>query len=198
MNLPSRPFYLAFPETLEALATGVKLANEFDWKILICGNGSKLSWGGLVKEAQLVISTQRLNRIIDHAIGDLTVTVEAGMTISQLQQALSPSNQFLPLNPCYPQSATIGGIVATADTGSWRQGYGGVRDLLLGLSFVRADGVIAKAGGRVVKNVAGYDLMKLFCGSFGTLGIISQVTMRLYPHIRSFNDFNITRKSSKS
>ena len=178
---PQPPHYFAFPETPNALATAIKLANESDWKVLICGNGSKLSWGGLVKEAQLVISTQRLNRIIDHAIGDLTVTVEAGMTVAELQQALSPSNQFLPLDPCYSESATIGGIIATMDAGSWRQGYGGVRDLLLGLTFVRADGVIAKAGGRVVKNVAGYDLMKLFCGSFGTLGIITQVTIRLYP-----------------
>ena len=175
------PYYLIFPETSKALSTVIEFAYRSAWKVLVCGNGSKLSWGGLVREAQVVISTQRLNRIIDHAIGDLTVTVEAGITIAELQQALSSSNQFLPINPCYPQSATIGGIVATADTGSWRQRYGGIRDLLLGLSFVRADGVIAKAGGRVVKNVAGYDLMKLFCGSFGTLGMITQVTMRLYP-----------------
>ena len=176
------PHYFVFPETPIALASAIKLANESNWQVLICGNGSKLSWGGLVKEAQLVISTQRLNRIIDHAIGDLTVTVEAGMTIAELQKTLIPSNQFLPLDPCYPESATIGGIIATMDAGNWRQGYGGVRDLLLGLSFVRADGVIAKAGGRVVKNVAGYDLMKLFCGSFGRLGIITQATIRLYPN----------------
>jgi glycolate oxidase FAD binding subunit len=94
---------------------------------------------------------------------------------------LTKANQFLALDPAYPELATIGGIVATADTNSLRQRYGGVRDMLLGLSFVRADGQTAKAGGRVVKNVAGYDLMKLFTGSYGTLGILSQVTFRVYP-----------------
>lgn len=175
------PDGLAFPDTPEALAACVKSASESGWKLLPCGSGSKLSWGGLVREAKLAISTQRLNRIIEHAAGDLTVTVEAGVKLGDLQQTLQASRQFLPLNPAYPESATIGGIVATADSGSWRQRYGGVRDLILGISFVRADGEIAKAGGRVVKNVAGYDLMKLFTGSYGTLGIITEVTFRLYP-----------------
>jgi glycolate oxidase FAD binding subunit len=175
------PDCLAFPETPESLAAAVKFASDSGWKLLPCGSGSKLSWGGLVRKATLAISTQRLNRIVEHAAGDLTVTVEAGVKLAKLQQALQASRQFLPLNPAYPESATIGGIIATADSGSWRQRYGGVRDLILGLSFVRADGAEAKAGGRVVKNVAGYDLMKLFTGSYGTLGIITQVTFRLYP-----------------
>ena len=176
---PSNDF--AFPETPEALSAAVKFARDNHWKLLPCGSGSKLNWGALVQESQLVISTQRLNRVVEHAVGDLTVTVEAGVRLAQLQQLLQPSRQFLPLDPAYPESATIGGIVATADSGSWRQRYGGVRDLILGLSFVRTDGELAKAGGRVVKNVAGYDLMKLFAGSYGTLGIITQVTFRLYP-----------------
>ena len=175
------PDYFAFPETPEALATAVKLARDNHWKLFPCGSGSKLNWGALVQESQLAINTQHLNRIVEHAVGDLTVTVEAGVKLSQLQQALQSSRQFLPLDPAYPESATLGGIVATADSGSWRQRYGGVRDLILGLSFVRADGELAKAGGRVVKNVAGYDLMKLFTGSYGTLGLITQVTFRLYP-----------------
>jgi glycolate oxidase FAD binding subunit len=180
---PSSPFpsYLLSPATQEALSEVVKRSGENHWVILPCGSGSKLNWGGLVKNPQLVVSTQRLNRIIDHAVDDLTVTVESGVKLAELQAILREKKQFLPLDPAYPDAATIGGIVATADTGSWRQRYGGVRDLVLGLSFVRADGEIAKAGGRVVKNVAGYDLMKLFTGSFGTLGIISQVTFRLYP-----------------
>lgn len=98
-----------------------------------------------------------------------------------MQAELAKYGQFLPLDPAYPQNATIGGIVATGDTGSYRKGYGGVRDLVLGLSWIRSDGEIAKAGGRVVKNVAGYDLMKLFTGSYGTLGIITNITFRLYP-----------------
>jgi glycolate oxidase FAD binding subunit len=175
------PLYLISPHTQEFLATIVKYACENRLSILPCGSGSKLSWGGLVKDAQLIVSTQKCDRVIEHAVGDLTVTVEAGVKLCDLQKILAQSNQFLPLDPAYPDSATIGGIVATADSGSWRQRYGGIRDMVLGLSFVRSDGQIAKAGGRVVKNVAGYDLMKLFAGSYGTLGIISQVTFRLYP-----------------
>jgi glycolate oxidase FAD binding subunit len=176
------PHYLVLPKTPSSLAQIVKYAGEHNLSILPCGSGSKLSWGGRLQDARLVVSTQNLNRIIEHAVGDLTVTVEAGVKLSDLQQVLKKTNQFLPLDPAYPDSATIGGIVATADSGSWRQRYGGIRDMVLGLSFVRADGQIAKAGGRVVKNVAGYDLMKLFAGSYGTLGIISEVTFRVYPH----------------
>ena len=174
------PHCLLHPPTPEVLAKIMKIAHEHRWRVLPCGSGSKLNWGGLVK-ADLVVSSDRLNRIIDHAVGDLTVTVEAGVKLSTLQQTLHQANQFLPLDPAYPDSATIGGIIATADAGSWRQRYGGVRDLVLGLSFVGADGQLAKAGGRVVKNVAGYDLMKLFTGSYGTLGIITQATLRVYP-----------------
>lgn len=179
---------IVYPRTQEELANVIAVAHQHQWGILPCGSGSKLSWGGLMKTADrssspvnLVVSTQRLNRLIEHAVGDLTVTVEAGMNFAQLQKTLASSRQFLALDPTFPEYATLGGIVATADAGSWRQRYGGVRDMLLGLSFVRADGQMAKAGGRVVKNVAGYDLMKLFTGSFGTLGIISQVTFRVYP-----------------
>ncbi len=175
------PHYLIFPHTLDSLAQVVKLAHQNNWKIMPAGNGSKLNWGGLVKNTQLVVSTAKLNRIIDHAVEDLTITVEAGVKLADLQSVIAEKGQFLPIDPTYAESATVGGIVATADTGSYRQRYGGVRDLVLGLSFVRSDGEIAKAGGKVVKNVAGYDLMKLFTGSYGTLGIISQVTFRLYP-----------------
>jgi glycolate oxidase FAD binding subunit len=176
----SPPSGLVSPPTPEALARVLQQCDRHAWPMLTCGLGSKLSWGGLApKPIALVVSTQRLNRIIEHALGDLTVTVEAGVKLADLQNALAPTGQFLPLNPAYPETTTIGGLIATAD--SWRQRYGGVRDLVLGISFVRADGQIAKAGGRVVKNVAGYDLMKLFAGSYGTLGIISQVTFRTYP-----------------
>lgn len=138
--------------------------------------GGSPGLGGLV-----AISTSRLNRLVEHAVGDLTVTAEAGMKFADLQQILAAAGQFLAIDPAYPQQATLGGIVAAADAGSLRHRYRGVRDMLLGISFVRSDGQIATAGGRVVKNVAGYDLMKLFSGSYGTLGVISQVTFRVYP-----------------
>jgi glycolate oxidase FAD binding subunit len=189
-----------YPNTQEELAAVIAWAGQNHCAVLPCGSGSKLDWGGLVKldpphparelsepplfssvGAIVAVSTGRLNRLIEHAVGDLTVTAEAGMKFADLQQILAASGQFLAIDPAYPQHATLGGIVAAADTGSLRHRYRGVRDLLLGISFVRSDGKIASSGGRVVKNVAGYDLMKLFAGSYGTLGVISQVTFRVYP-----------------
>ncbi|NJK66870.1 MAG: FAD-binding oxidoreductase [Microcoleus sp. CSU_2_2] len=144
------------------------------------GGGGDLG-GSPDARAIVAVSTGRLNGLVEHAVGDLTVTAEAGMKFADLQQILASAGQFLPIDPAYPQHATLGGIVATAEAGSLRHRYRGVRDMLLGISFVRSDGQIATAGGRVVKNVAGYDLMKLFSGSYGTLGVISQVTFRVYP-----------------
>ncbi|MDX2230203.1 MAG: FAD-binding oxidoreductase [Leptolyngbyaceae cyanobacterium bins.349] len=176
---------LVFPGTPEELAAVITLAHQHGYPVLPGGNGSKLSWGGVVGQANgnglIVVSTARLNRLIEHATGDLTVTMEAGMGFAELQRILAKAGQFLAIDPAYPETATIAGIVATADTGSLRQQYNSVRDMLLGITFVRADGQIAKAGGRVVKNVAGYDLMKLFTGSYGTLGILTQLTFRVYP-----------------
>lgn len=174
------PSYILYPQSESELAQAMAYAYRNNQSVVVCGNGTKLGWGKSTK-TQLVISTSRLNHLIEHAVGDLTVTVEAGMKFAEVQNILAAAHQFIAIDPAYPEDATIGGIIATADAGSWRQRYGGVRDMILGLTFIRADGEIAKAGGRVVKNVAGYDLMKLFTGSYGTLGIISQVTLRVYP-----------------
>jgi glycolate oxidase FAD binding subunit len=178
---PNNPQCIIYPQTSAEIAAVIAYIHNNNEKILLCSGGSKISWGGLVQEVDVVVSTEGLNRVIEHAVGDLTVTVEAGTKLADLQAILAKSGQFLPLDPARPESATIGGIIATADAGSLRQRYGGVRDLLLGITFVRADGQIATAGGRVVKNVAGYDLMKLFTGSYGTLGAICQATLRVYP-----------------
>lgn len=172
---------MASPKTVEELAAVVTLAHQADWKLLITGQGSKLGWGRASKKIDLLVSTHNLHQLIDHAVGDMTVTAQAGMTFAQLQTCLAKHNQWIPLDPAYPAQATLGGILATRDTGSLRHRYGGVRDLCLGLTFVRSDGKLAKAGGRVVKNVAGYDLMKLFAGSYGTLGVVTELTLRAYP-----------------
>lgn len=174
------PSCIVYPHTEAELSEVIACAYQNKWRVLACGNCSKISWGGLV-EVDLVVSTQRLNQLIQHAVGDLTVTLESGTKFADVQDILGTAGQFLALDPTTPELATMGGIVATGDTGSLRHRYGGVRDQLLGMSFVRANGQIAKAGGRVVKNVAGYDLMKLFTGSYGTLGIITAVTFRVYP-----------------
>ncbi|MBW4657987.1 MAG: FAD-binding oxidoreductase [Drouetiella hepatica Uher 2000/2452] len=172
---------IIYPSTLAELAEAIACAHTQRWRVLLCGSGSKLHWGGLAQGIQVVISTARMNRLIEHAAGDMTVTVEAGMRFVELQALLAKSGQFLTADPAYPQIATVGGIVATADTGALRQRYGGIREFLIGISIARTDGQTAKAGGRVVKNVAGYDLMKLFTGSYGTLGAIGELTFRLYP-----------------
>lgn len=171
------------PTSPSELAAVMTCLHQQRWPSVVMGHGSKLDWGGLVQSRQPIVAvrTAGLNRLIEHAVGDLTVTVEAGMPFAQLQTLLATAGQFLPIDPAFPAQATIGGIVATADTGSLRQRYNSVRDLLLGVTFVRSDGQVAKAGGRVVKNVAGYDLMKLLTGAYGTLGILSQVTFRVYP-----------------
>jgi glycolate oxidase FAD binding subunit len=172
---------LVLPHNTAELAAVMALAHRHRWQVLIVGQGTKLSWGAVGQEVQWVVSTQKLDRLIDHAVGDMTVTAEAGMRFADLQTLLAKHHQWLPLDPTYPTHATLGGILATRDAGSLRHRYGSLRDLCLGLSFVRSDGQIAKAGGRVVKNVAGYDLMKLFSGAYGTLGIVTELTLRLYP-----------------
>lgn len=175
------PTAIAYPHTEAELAAVMACAHQRRWRVLPCGHGTKLTWGGLAPGIDLAISTARLNQVVEHAVGDMTLTAQAGVPIQGLQAQLAQHQQFLAVDPAYGQAATLGGIVATADTGALRQRYGGLRDMLIGLSFVRYDGQVAKAGGRVVKNVAGYDLMKLMTGSYGTLGILSQLTFRLYP-----------------
>lgn len=181
---PEQLFWIS-PSTVEELSAIVACANRNGWRVLPCGRTSKLHWGGIADRVTLVISTERLTSLVDHAVGDLTVTAEAGIGFAQLQGIVGKSGQFCAIDPSFRDRATLGGIIATADTGSLRHRYNSIRDMLLGISFVRSDGEIVKAGGRVVKNVAGYDLMKLFTGSYGTLGIITQATLRVYPQAQA-------------
>lgn len=175
------PDCMALPSTPEDLGKVMAIASQNNWRVLPVGQGSKLSWGGLATGIDLIVSTARLNRVVEHAVGDFTVTVEPGLKVADLQQQLAAKGQFLAVDPAFETQATVGGMVATADTGSLRQRYGGLRDMLIGVQFVRYDGERARAGGRVVKNVAGYDLMKLLTGAYGSLGILSELTFRLYP-----------------
>jgi glycolate oxidase FAD binding subunit len=177
----NKPDCLCLPQNAQAVAQIVKYAHQNHLSVIILGQGSKINWGNLRSHGNLVIATAKLNQIVEHSVGDFTITVEAGMTLANLQNHLRSFKQYLPIDPAYPDQATLGGIMATADGGSLRHKYHGIRDLILGISFVRNDGEIAKAGGKVVKNVAGYDLMKLLTGSYGSLGIITEVTLRLYP-----------------
>lgn len=175
------PACVIYPQTIDELSKAIALAYAQRLRVLPCGNATKLDWGGLVSRADVVVSTSRLNQSIEHCVGDLTVTVQAGVNYQDLQALLAKEGQFLVIDPPYALDASIGGILATGSAGSLRHRYNSVRDMCLGIEFVRSDGEVVKAGGRVVKNVAGYDLMKLLTGSYGTLGIASSITFRLYP-----------------
>jgi glycolate oxidase FAD binding subunit len=143
------------------------------------GGGTKWAWAAPA-EPDVVLSTERLDRISEHNAGDLTAVVGAGVRLGDAQSAFAEAGQMLALDPP-AAGATLGGIVATADSGPLRHRYGAPRDLLLGITVALADGTVARSGGKVIKNVAGYDLAKLFAGSFGTLGVIVEVVVRLHP-----------------
>ncbi len=143
------------------------------------GAGTGLSWGAPPARCDLVVDLRLMDQVIEHAAGDLVARVQAGVTIGQLATVLASAGQQLAVDA--PEDATVGGVVATGTAGPRRFRYGAPRDLLIGLTVVRADGVVAHSGGKVVKNVAGYDLGKLFSGSQGTLGLITEATFRLHP-----------------
>lgn len=154
---------------------------------LPAGLGSRLHWGPAVTPSCRVVSSARLDRIVEHNPGDFTVTAEAGLPLDELQRSLARSHQWLAVDAPWGRGAeggsagSVGGLVARGLAGGYRQRYLGIRDQLIGIRLVRADGVAARAGGKVVKNVAGYDLMRLFTGSWGSLGLITEVTLRTMP-----------------
>ena len=145
------------------------------------GGGTQLGLGNRPRQADFVLSLERLNQVIEHAWGDMTVTVEAGCTIAKLQSVVREHGQQLGADPMQPEHATVGGVLATAESGTLRIRYGAIRDLVLGVEMALPDGSVIKAGGKVVKNVAGYDLTKLAIGSLGTLGVITRAVFRLHP-----------------
>ena len=174
------PSFVVEPGTVEEASAVMKLAHEKGLRVTPRGSGTKIGWGNPPSEVDLVVSTARLNKMLEHAAGDLVTRVEAGVKLEDLQKELSGANQMLALDP--PESgATVGGIVAANASGPRRLRYGTVRDLLIGITVVLPNGTVAKAGGKVVKNVAGYDLGKLYTGSLGTLGLIVETTWRLHP-----------------
>ncbi len=147
------------------------------------GAGTKFEWGTPAPDPEVVVSTAELDRIVEHNEGDLTAILEAGVPIARAQEQFSAAGQMLALDPPLGEggAATIGGVIATGDSGPLRHRYGAPRDLVLGMTVALSDGTVAKSGSKVIKNVAGYDLAKLFAGSFGTLGLILQVVVRLHP-----------------
>ncbi|WP_119729441.1 FAD-binding oxidoreductase [Thermomonospora amylolytica] len=174
------PSVVAAPRTVEEASAVMRVAAERDLAVVPRGNETRLDWGMPPTRCDLLVDTARLDRVIEHAAGDLVVKVEAGLTLERLAEVLAARGQRLALDRPLPGS-TVGGTLATAAGGPLRLLYGAARDLLIGVTMIRADGQIAKAGGKVVKNVAGYDLGKLLTGSFGTLGLIVEAAFRLHP-----------------
>jgi glycolate oxidase FAD binding subunit len=169
------------PETVDALRSAVIERVGQGHAIYPQGGGTALDYGGTPRAPGVAIDTRALNRVVDYPAADMTITVEAGITLGTLRAVLAEERQRLLIEAPFPDRATLGGIYASNTTGSRRFGLGRPRDQIIGVSFVTADGNVVKGGGRVVKNVAGYDFPKLLTGSLGTLGIIVQLTQKVRP-----------------
>jgi len=176
-----QPAGVIAPGTAQEVAQVLRYCASAGVSIIPRGGGTQLGLGNRPRKADFVLSLERLNRVIEHAWGDMTVTVEAGCTIDKLQSVVREHGQRLGADPMQPERATVGGVLATAESGTLRIRYGAIRDLVLGVEMALADGSVIKAGGKVVKNVAGYDLTKLAIGSLGTLGVITRAVFRLHP-----------------
>jgi glycolate oxidase FAD binding subunit len=175
------PLAVLEPSNAATLADMLGWANAQRLAVVPRGAGTKLQWGAAPLRVDVVLSTACLNAPVDHCAGDLTATVPAGASLATVNQIIGRERQWLPLDPAASDRATIGGIIATNDSGPRRQKHGTPRDLIIGVEMALVDGRTAKAGGRVVKNVAGYDLGRLLCGSFGTLAVITSATFKLMP-----------------
>ena len=176
------------PANTQQVSEILRFANENGLTVTPIGGGTKQSWGNPPKPTSTSTSPASTD-VIEHPWQDLTCTVQAGCTWQHLQQTLAKHGQFVALDPLWPERATVGGILATNDSGALRHRYGSLRDLVIGMTLVLADGNIARSGGKVVKNVAGYDLCKLVTGSLGTLAVITEATFRLHPlpqHTQTF------------
>jgi len=176
-RMPAR--WVALPDSAEQTSAVMRVAADHDLAVVVRGSGTKLTWGARPERVDLILDTTRMDTVVEHAAGDLIVVVGAGRRLDDLQADLAGSGQWLAVDP--PRRGTVGGLIATAATGPTRLLHGPVRDLLIGVTVVRADGVVAHAGGKVVKNVAGYDVGKLLTGSLGTLAVTTQAAFRLHP-----------------
>ncbi|MGH7886037.1 MAG: FAD-binding oxidoreductase [Thermodesulfobacteriota bacterium] len=175
------PKLLLFPNTIEEISEAVKFCNISKIPLVPSGNSTKLFIGNPVSNGEVVISLRNMNKILEHEAADLVSTVECGLLLKKFQRLLGLKGQFLPIENPFADNATIGGIISANISGSLSSRYGTCRELLLGVRAVRADGKIIKGGAKVVKNVAGYDIPKLFVGAYGTLSVLVEATFRLYP-----------------
>lgn len=170
-----------YPTTEEEIARILKYANDSKKNIIVEGNGSKKGFGGQTEAYDICLSMRDYRGIVDHAVGDMTITVKAGTSFEEIQKHLKGFNQRISLDPITATSGTVGGIIAVNDSGPRRLSYGSARDVVIGMRVIYPDGTIVRCGGKVVKNVAGYDMNKLFIGSMGTLVVLSEITFKVKP-----------------
>lgn len=175
------PRFALEPTSLDEAAEAMTSLARDQLAVTFQGGGTDLDLGAPPARLDAVLHTRRMASVREHAPSDQIVAVGAGMTVAELQRHLAPHGQRLALDPPFPEQATVGGVVAANAFGPRRSRYGSVRDLVIGITLVRADGVVARGGGKVVKNVAGFDLPRLLCGSLGTLGLVAEVIFRLHP-----------------
>jgi glycolate oxidase FAD binding subunit len=192
-----RPKLVIEAGTESEIAEILRLSNAAGLGVIPRGGGTKMGWGNPPARADLILSTVRLNEIIEHAWADLTVTVEAGCTMQRLQETLAEHGQRLAFDPLWPEKATIGGVLSANDSGALRLRFGALRDLIIGATIALADGTLASSGGKVVKNVAGYDLPKLVTGALGTLGVITRAVFRLHPLPRNTRSFSVATANAE-
>jgi len=171
--------YVAAPASTDEASALLRAAAGLGLVVVPRGSGRRLNWANPPASCDLIVDTCRLNQVLEHAAGDQVLRVQAGVMLDDLAKAVATAGQRLALDP--PAGGCVGGVLATNAAGPLRYRYGAPRDLLIGITIVRADGTVARSGGKVVKNVAGYDLGKLFAGSYGTLGLITEATFRLHP-----------------
>jgi len=178
-----KPNVIVYPGTIDEVSKIVSYANQQHLTIIPRGSGTKMGMGGIPKKIDIILLTNRINRITDSDCENLTLSAESGITLNEVQKSLAKAGKgyFLPLDPPFTDKATLGGIVATNSSGPKRLLYGTARDLIIGTKAVFPNGDIVVSGGKTVKNVSGYDMCKLLIGSYGTLGIICEMTFKLLP-----------------
>jgi glycolate dehydrogenase FAD-binding subunit len=175
------PEAVAFPETEEEVASILRLCRSQGWRCLPAGKGTWLFGGQPPSRVDVVMSMTRMDRVLEYEPADLTMTCEAGIGLDLLARRTNPGGQWLPLDPPGLPRGTLGAMVATASTGSLQAGFGTVRDHVLGATLITTDGDRLHLGGRVVKNVAGFDLLRMITGSWGSLGVLTSITVRVHP-----------------
>lgn len=189
------PALIVSPTSVAAVAACLARCAEFDAAVIPAGKMTWLDGGNPLRRADVILSLQHLNRVLDYSPADLTITVEAGITLETLNAITQTERQWLPLDPPGSRESTAGAVAACASSGALRFGFGTPRDYVIGLRLAHIDGTESRCGGRVVKNVAGYDLNKLYVGSFGTLAVITELNFKLRPLPERFATMQIFAKN---